>query len=93
MPDYTFQGQTVPSGMIAALQRHVASGEPTGDFLTAVLENDLAEAVGRSDWINVQRLTAYVVWLYNEAPAACWGSKEKVAAWRATHQPTQSGRA
>lgn len=52
-----------------------------GDFTQAILENNLMEALGRADDINTYLLRDYVVWLYSEAPAPSWGSKEKVAAW------------
>lgn len=57
-------------------------GHMPGDFLRAVLENDLSEACGRADLFNRRKLYEYVVWLYNEAPSKCWGSREKVKAWR-----------
>lgn len=53
-----------------------------GDFLRCVLSNDLSGAVSRADLGSQQALVAIVTWLYNRAPEACWGSPEKVAAWR-----------
>jgi hypothetical protein len=35
----------------------------------------------RADTSNLYNLPAYVIYLYNEMPAACWGSPEKVKAW------------
>ena len=71
----------IPSHMMEALRRWIDHGAVPGHFLTAVLENNLREAVGRADSQNQQLLHAYVIFLYNDAPAACWGSKEKVDAW------------
>lgn len=56
-------------------------GVPLGGFLTAVMENDLREACARADDNNRRLLFAWVKWIYNEAPAAAWGDKKKVAAW------------
>lgn len=55
--------------------------ELPGDFLQAVLRNDLMMAAGRADLRNRRRLFEYVQWLYNEAPGPCWGSPEAVATW------------
>jgi len=63
------------------LVRYINDRVPAGGFLHAVLENDLKEAVARADEENMELIPIYVSWLYNEAPTACWGSPEKVAAW------------
>ena len=39
------------------------------------------EAVGRADETSLEGLAAIIGWLYNEAPAACWGSEENVRDW------------
>ena len=39
-----------------------------GRFLTAVVENNLKEAVGRADYVNVRALPIYVKYFYNYAP-------------------------
>ena len=77
---YTFRGFTIPAYMLAKLKAYIEHGEAVGHFLTAVLENNLKEAVGRADSENLVVLPAYVGYLYNEAPMTCWGSPEKVAA-------------
>jgi len=66
---------------IEALLRYVEHGIEPGSFLKAVLCNDLVDACGRADVYNRRKLFEYVEWLYNEAPADCWGSEEKVLKW------------
>jgi hypothetical protein len=56
---------------------------PTGGFLQACLENNLTEAVGRADFININLLPDIVRYMYNELPADSWGSPERVQAWLA----------
>ena len=63
------------------LKRYVEEGWPVHHFLTALLENDLMECVGRADERNFDALDAYCAWLRTYAPPVCFGSKEKVAAW------------
>lgn len=78
---YSFREWIIPDHMLAALRRYIDEHRGVGHFLTAVLENNLREAVHRADEHNLANLPAYVYYLYNEAPAQCWGSPEKVKAW------------
>ena len=64
-----------------ALEDYVETGELHGHFLTAVLENDLREAVSRADLNNRRNLTEIVMYCLNHIPYQCWGSKERVAEW------------
>jgi hypothetical protein len=85
MNDYrvTLQGQeySIRAEMIAALQRYLNEGTPTGGFLRAVLAHDLAEAAARADIWNMPNLPAYAAYMYNEIPSSCHGSYEIVDAW------------
>ncbi|MFE3839652.1 hypothetical protein, partial [Pseudogemmobacter sonorensis] len=63
------------------MQRYIDRGINPGSFMTAVLSNDLMEAVRRGDDQNRTRLHDYVIFLYNEAPAWCFGSPRNVEAW------------
>lgn len=74
--------EKVPEHIRDGLKLYIAKGLQPGDFLTAVLCNDLREACARADDINRHRLFDIVSFLYCYAPAACWGSTEKFAAWR-----------
>ena len=75
----------LPDDLREGMQRYIDDGYIPGHFLTAVLENDLSEAVGRADPLNLILLPAIVQWVYNEAPADCWGSRQKVLAWHDRH--------
>lgn len=59
---------------------------PAGWFLTAVLENNLSEALSRADEQNLQVIIHIVAYVYNELPSACWGSAEKVSKWQGRFQ-------
>jgi hypothetical protein len=71
----------IPDRMARALDGYINHGWPLGSFLTAVISNNLSEAVGRADYENLANLPAYVAYLYNEAPSPCWGSPEKMDEW------------
>ena len=60
----------------------VVEGIPGGDFLMAVMENDLKGACMRADDNNQRRIFEWAKLLYNDLPAGCHGSKKKVAEWK-----------
>jgi len=78
---YKFNQFYIPDRMMPGINWYIENGIKPGDFLTAVICNDLREAVGRADDENMQNLTAFVGYFYNEAPGRCWGSPEKMKEW------------
>ena len=64
-----------------ALDEYATHGLQPGGFLTAVLENNLMEAVGRADDYNAHTLVDIIRYCYNDIPGLCWGSPEKVKTW------------
>lgn len=76
-----FDYDQIPPRMMAALRRYLDEHQPVGDFLTAVICNDLRGACGHADHENAGIIPVYVAYLYNEAPAASWGSQQKHSAW------------
>jgi hypothetical protein len=75
------QMRICPLNIIESLDRYVNYGIPTGNFLRAVLENNLKEALGLADENNIFHLYGIVNFLYNKCPSLCWGSPEKVKFW------------
>ena len=71
----------IPPAILNGLEAHRDRLHPVGDFLTAVLENNLTQAVGLADDFSMSALKDIVMWCYWELPAPAWGSEEKVAAW------------
>ena len=71
----------IPERMIDGLKRYIERGIAPGHFLTAVLTNDLREACRRADDENQRLIFEYIKFLYNYAPAGCWGSPQQFAAW------------
>lgn len=81
---YTYRDFYIPPRMMSGLENWVLYGVKPGDFLTAVLENNLINAVSRADSENLKNLPAYAIYCYNELPQGAWGSKAKVDQWEAT---------
>jgi len=71
----------IPSHMHGGIVRYYENGIPPGHFLSAVIDNDLKEAINRADDVNVNCLKAYVMWFYNQAPSGSWGRTGSVDRW------------
>ena len=71
----------VPDAMIGGVKRYIERGTRPGHFLSAVIVNDLYEAVGRADESNSKALSAWVKFFYNDAPGSCWGSENALNHW------------
>jgi hypothetical protein len=71
----------IPGYTLEALKRYRDHHVPVGDFLTAVLENNLMEAFGRADENNSEAMKDILIFVRWEMPGDCHGSPERVAAW------------
>lgn len=61
-----------------ALERYLNHGIMPGSFMTAVLENNLMQAMGRADRENSANLKNIVGYIYNHLPSNSWGSRDRV---------------
>lgn len=77
--DYSGLSQALREGVQLYIEHHLKPG----DFVCAVLANDLRETCARADFWNLRRLPEIVAWFHDHAPTQCWGSREKVSAWLA----------
>jgi hypothetical protein len=77
-----FEYDNIPDAILLAINNHVLRGQHCGHFVTAVLSNDLIEAVNRADDECQKCLRSIVRYLYNRCPGGCWGSKKKMEEWR-----------
>lgn len=76
----------LPEHMQYSFQAYVEQGAPPGSFMYAVLCDKLSDSFANADSINRHRMLDIVSWLYNEAPALCHGSPERVKAWVEKHE-------
>lgn len=77
-----------PPTLAPGFQKYVEQGQPTGDFLCSVLSNDLSEAVCRADPENLLLLRDICIFVHNELPSQCHGSRDIVRAWIKRHAET-----
>ena len=67
--------------MSEGLRLYFERGIMPGDFMSALLRNDLMGACGRADAMNSRHIYEWAVWLYNHAPGGSYGSDANVKAW------------
>ena len=73
--------QELPNqSMHRCIQQYVLNGQPMGDFLTYIFENNLVEAAAKADDVNQHLLFDYAKLLF-QLPVQCYGSREAVKAW------------
>lgn len=75
----------VPQHDRESIKLYIEHGLLPGSFLQAVISNDLSEAIGQADHINIAHLPTIVAWFYHCAPAMCWASRQKMQAWLRTN--------
>jgi len=71
----------VPPQILESLRAYAVERRPTGNFLCAVLANNLQQAISYADPGNMLALAAIGRYVYNALPSECWGSPGAVAAW------------
>ena len=75
----------IPEHLRKGIHNYIYYGVPVGDFLTAVLENNLNRTIFTADERSYEGLRNIVSFLYWYAPDSCHGSKEIVLKWRETY--------
>jgi hypothetical protein len=71
----------IPAHILPGIARYLADGIVPGEFLTAMLTNDLRGVMQHADEQNMERLPAIWHFLYNNIPSSAWGSRERMAKW------------
>lgn len=70
-----------PERYLKDFRNYIEGHIPTGDCYKAILANNLRDAVARADEQTRSDLRRILIFLENEAPSTCWGTREKVDAW------------
>ena len=81
MSDINYDKVPVNGRLANSVKMYIEEGIDGGGFLFALLSNNLGQAFCRADSDNTKAMKEWVMFLYNQAPSDCWGSKEKVQAW------------
>lgn len=75
--------ELVPRHIHRGLCLWICAGIEPGDFLQALLKNDLKETFARADDINKHAVLSIVTYMYNYAPIGAWGGEKRYEEWRA----------
>lgn len=81
---HMLQENGIPRTMWESMIEYIMVGRPVGDFLEALLCNDLMKAVAKADLINIQRLQDYCMFLIGCAPIGCYGTPAAYKEWMKT---------
>jgi len=81
-----FGDSACPEWARESFDRYTSHGIPPGDFLRAVLANDLEAAGSRADVDSGRALAAIIGYVYRHVPSAAHGSYEIVNDWISMHQ-------
>ena len=74
--------ETAPNQkMVLGLQMYLQTGRLPGDFLQALISNNLFDAMVRADDTNHGLLREWSQWMHCEFPPQAWGSREKMLAY------------
>jgi hypothetical protein len=71
----------IPETTLDSLNLYVEHGYSPGDFLEAVLSNDLFQAFYFADEEYFAAMRDIVCYIHNNVPSACYGSEEKMHLW------------
>jgi hypothetical protein len=71
----------VPERIVRGIKAYVEERQPVGQFIQAVICNDLTEAFSRADDEVVRCLHGIVKLFYNQVPGNAWKSKKRYEAW------------
>ena len=71
----------MPAALVPGVARYCIDHIETGQFLRAVLENDLLGAFRRADPESLMHMQNILDALLMVAPSPCWGSNQAVEGW------------
>ena len=80
----SLQACGIPRHMWESVVEYILQGHPVGEFLEALLCNDLMKVAKKADHMNLPRLPDYVAFLEGCAPIGSFGSTAAHNEWRRT---------
>ena len=76
-----FADKNIPNAFRERLLDWIFDGTYPGSYLEAVLSDSLMKAFTEGTDVDTSSLPRLTLFLYNDAPALCWGSPERFRAW------------
>lgn len=78
--------ESIDPTMFEGVEDYINEGVMPGRFLTELFSNHLTGAFAQADINNRKCMFLWATFLHNHVPAPCWGSPEKMKAWKAERQ-------
>lgn len=78
---WTGEYSEIPEHIRGGIERYLTELRAPGDFLTAVITNDLRGAFARADEESLKALRLLNRWFYNRAPSSAHGSLDAMRRW------------
>ena len=73
---------TIPNpAMEPGLKIYLETGQLPGDFLQALLSNNLIDVFARADTTNYKLIQDWCWWIHGEFPDNAWGDKATMMSW------------
>ena len=76
----------ISEDMQDSVRKWLEDGLLVGDFLKAALQNKFVQAYNFAPDAQKEHIQNWCWWLWNVAPARCWGSEENVTEWARKHR-------
>jgi len=76
-----YNWKLIPPHMHMAVKNWVKYGRPGGGFLSAMMEHNVYDAIGRADLENQKAIVDWVKFMHNYLPGGCHGSEKTVSEW------------
>ena len=73
--------EELPQRLREPVKRYIEEGAMPGDFLNAVICNNLVYAFSRADDEMAEKLEEIAFWAYNHIPSRAFGSHKKMIQW------------
>lgn len=73
--------EAVPAAIKDSLRRYIRDGIKPGTFLTAVLTNNLYDAILRADPTSLENMKEILLYVFEHCPMESFGSEEKLNKW------------
>lgn len=81
----------IPPRTLETINDYIEKGWEPGDFVRAVLENNLARSFACADIHNRAAMFDIVKHVWNTIPANAWGSPQRVEAWIKSIKEQENG--
>ena len=73
--------EKLPERLRESMKHYIEEGAIPGDFLIAVICNNLVYALSSADDEMIEKIEEIVFWAYNHIPSRAFGSHKKMIQW------------